>query len=324
MHTNAQPSLLFVSPETSRYFAEPLSRALGSSLSGLEERSFVDGEFSVRPLENLQGRQVILVQSFHRDHTKSVGDKLCELLFICCATRDAGAARIMLAAPYLCFGRSDRPIGFQGPVLSRSVAELLEAAGVQAVITMDAHNPSAYHNAFRCPAYHVSAMNAFARYFHEHLTLENPAVVSPDLGGMKRCSTFRDAFCEQTSSSMELCVASKHRVDHVVDERIILGSVRGKDAIILDDMISTGSTLVHAIHACEEQGARRIFIAATHGLFAEGAEAQLAQLPIERLVLTNTVTPYQLETPALRDRLAVIDVSGEFADALSHQADSRP
>lgn len=310
-HSHAEPLLL--APESSLSFASQLAAALGTRLSELVQRIFPDGEFTLRPTESIAGRRVILIQSLARDHFHSVGDKLTELLLLSSTVGKQRPESIILVAPYLCFGRSDRPLGFQGPVLNRTVAELLEAAGIDCVITMDAHNLSAYHNAFRCSSFHVSAAGLFADYMQTHLPSKNPVIVSPDLGGLKRCSTFRDILMEREGFQAELCVASKTRIDHVVEGRIILGSVHGKDAIILDDMISTGSTLSHAVRACAEQGAGRIYVAATHGLFAPGADELLEDLPLEKLVLINSVIPYQLESPRLKERLEILNAAPEFA-----------
>lgn len=313
-HSNAEPLLL--APESSLPFASQLAHALGTPLSKLEQRIFPDGEFTLRPTENVAGRKVILIQSLARDRLHSVGDKFTELLLLSSTVRQQNPDSMMVVAPYLCFGRSDRPLGFQGPVFNRTVAQLLEATGIGCIVTMDAHNLSAYYNAFRCTSFHVSAAGLFADYMQTHLPSKNPVIVSPDLGGLKRCSAFRDILMEREGFQAELCVASKTRIDHVVEDRIILGSVHGKDAIILDDMISTGSTLSHAVRACAEQGALRIYIAATHGLFAPGADELLEDLPFEKLLLINTVIPYQLESPKLKGRLEILNAAPEFAKAI--------
>jgi ribose-phosphate pyrophosphokinase len=307
-----QKTAIWMAPEASRPFAQPLIEYLGASLAELEEKQYSDGEFSLRPITNVRDRRVVLIQSLYRDQRKSIADKLCELLLLASTVRNAGARDMILLAPYLCLSRSDRPIGFQGPVLIRSVAELIEASGFDQVITMDIHNPSSYHTAFHCPATNLSAMELFASHIHEKLGLDQVAVVSPDLGGIKRCENFREAFRQKAGFDTELCVATKERVDHVVDDRILAGSVAGKNAIIVDDMISTGSTLAHAVQACVNQGARRIYVAATHGLFAAEAESLLDKLPIERILLANTVVPYHLEAPGFRNRVDMLNTAPVF------------
>jgi ribose-phosphate pyrophosphokinase len=313
------PHVVWMTPEASRPFAQPLMEQLRASLAELEEKSFADGEFSLRPVTAVHNRSVVLIQSLYRDQNKSVADKLCELLLLSSTVRNAGAREMILLAPYLCLSRSDRPMAFQGPVFSRSVAELIEACGFHQIITMDVHNPASYHSAFRCPAINVSAMDSFARHIHDTWGLDRPAVVSPDLGGIKRCESFRAALREYTGFEPELCIASKQRSDHVVEDRIVSGSVSGRDAILVDDMISTGSTLAHAIQACMNQGARRIFVAATHGLFAAEAESLLSRLPIEKLLLANTVVPYHLENPGLKERVEILNTAPVFAQVLKER-----
>jgi ribose-phosphate pyrophosphokinase len=311
--------VIWMAPEASRSFAQPLMEQVGASLAELEEKSFADGEFTLRPVTAVHDSSVVLIQSLSRDQKKSVADKLCELLLLASTVRNAGARKLILLAPYLCLSRSDRPMAFQGPVFSRSVAELIEACGFHQIITMDVHNPSSYHSAFRCPAANLSAMEIFARHVHEQWGLVRPAVVSPDLGGIKRCENFRAALRELTGFDPEFCIASKERSDHVVADRIVSGSVSGKDAILVDDMISTGSTLAHAIQACMNQGARRIYVAATHGLFAAEAESLLGNLPIEKILLANTVVPYHLESPGLRERVEILNTAPVFAHYLKER-----
>jgi len=140
-----------------RDFAASVSRHLGVSLAEHEERDFEDGEHKSRPLENVRGKDVFVIQSLFGDRRQSVNDKLCRLLFFLGALRDASAARVTAVVPYLCYARKDRKSQPRDPVTTRYVAELFEAVGTDCILTMDVHNLAAYQNAFRCRADHLEA-----------------------------------------------------------------------------------------------------------------------------------------------------------------------
>lgn len=316
MQEGFQKNFLIMAPRASLAFAESLAQSMEIQSGHCEERAFADGEFTIRPIESVRGRRIIVVQSLFRDHEKSIADKLAELLFLGGALKDAGAQQIVLIAPYLCFARQDRQTAFQGPVFTRSLAELLETAGMNLIVTMDVHNLSAYQNSFRCPTLHLSAVDLFADYALRNLSRDRLSIVSPDIGGIKRCESLCRAIRQKSGSEVGLSVVMKHRVDHLESDEIFLGAIDGHDIMILDDMISTGSTLAHAVRICARQGAKRIFVAATHGLFATEAETTLQDLPIERIMITNSVVPYQLESPNFKARVEVLDSIPIFVGAM--------
>src|SRR5512144_1688636 len=149
--------LMLFALEASRPFGEAVSRALGTPLSAHEARTFEDGEHKTRPLVNVRGRDVYVVQSLYGDAAQTVNDKLVRLLFFIGALRDASAARVTAVVPYLAYARKDRKSKSRDPVTTRYVAELFEAVGVDRIVTLDVHNLAAYQNAFRCRADHLEA-----------------------------------------------------------------------------------------------------------------------------------------------------------------------
>lgn len=316
MRVLSKEDTLIYAPSSGQNFAMRLAESLSIPLGNVEEKKFPDGEFTIRPIDNVRGKTILAVQSLFRDSQSSIPDKLCELLFLGRALKDAAAANVILIAPYLCFARLDRQMAFQGPVSTRSLAEFIETAGFDLVVTMDVHNLSAYQNSFRCPTLHLSAVDLFAHSIVPSMNLAEITVVSPDLGGMKRCETLCQTIREMSGYDVGLSVVMKHRIDHVVSDEIFLGNVEGRSIIILDDMISTGTTIAHAVTICQRQGAKRITVAATHGLFAAEAESILQDLPIEQFLVTNTVVPYRLESERFRHSIKILDVVPVFTSLI--------
>src|SRR5215831_9291500 len=178
---------------SSREFAENICAHLGVAISPHEEREFEDGEHKTRPLCNVRGRDVFVVQSLYADHRQSVNDKLCRFLFFLGAVRDASAGRVTAVIPYLCYARKDRRSKPRDPVTTRYVAAMFEAVGVDGAVTLDVHNLAAYQNAWRIPTDHLEARKLFVDHFLPLMGYRDVVVVSPDVGGVKRAEDFRQA-----------------------------------------------------------------------------------------------------------------------------------
>jgi len=312
-----QPPLLFA-PQAGRELGEQVSLALGYSLAGLEERQFDDGEHNIRPLVSVRERNIFVIQSLYDDHEQSVNDRLVRLLFFLNALRDAAAGRVTAVVPYLCYSRKDRQTQARDPVTTRYVAQLFESAGVDCVVTMDVHNLAAFQNSFRCRTEHLEGTGLFVQHFVPLLRGEAPVAVSPDTGGMKRVRRFADALARALDQPVPTAILEKQRMNRHVTGDLFAGDVAGKTAIILDDLISSGTTLVRAANACRERGAARIFAAATHGLFVQDAERILSDSAIERIVVTDTIPPFRLSRSFLDERVAVLTASALIADAIRH------
>ena len=297
-----------------REFGEQVAAALGVPLSGHEERQFEDGEHKTRPLCNVRGRDIYIVQSLYGEAGKSVNDKLVRLLFFAGALKDASAARVTVLAPYLCYSRKDRKTKPRDPVTTRYVAQLLEAAGADRVVTVDVHNPAAYENAFRIRTEHLEAKKLFVDHFAPLLGAEELAVVSPDVGGVKRAEAFREAMERRLARPVGRAFMEKYRSAGVVSGELLVGEVAGRSAIIIDDLISSGGTLARAASACRSGGARRVYAAATHGLFNAQAGTVLSAAAFDALVITDTVPP-SLDAKA-RERLHVVTVAPLVAEAV--------
>jgi ribose-phosphate pyrophosphokinase len=313
----ADAPILFALGST-RPLGMAIAQALGVPVAEHEERDFEDGEHTIRPLVDVQGRHACVVHSLHGDTERGVHDKLIRMLFFLGAVRDAGARHVTAVVPYLCYARKDRKTHPGDPVTTRYVARLFESVGVDRVLTMDVHNPSAYENAFRVPTGHLTAGELFADHFHGCLGEGRVAVVSPDSGGVKRAEAFRRTLAGRLQREVPLVFAEKHRSRDGLRGEALVGDVHGATAIVLDDLIATGSTLVRAAQSCRDHGATAVFAAATHGLFVGDAPRTLDTDLLDGIVVTDTVPPFRLDAGLQRRRLTVRPTAPAWAQAIRH------
>ncbi len=313
---NSHPLALFGlhgSHEIARLVADRLEVALALH----EERNFEDGEHKTRPLQDVMGHDVFVLHSLNGDSNESGNDKLCRLLFFCGALRDAGAAAVTAVVPYLCYARKDRRTKPNDPIITRYVATMFESVGVKRVMVLEVHNVAAFENAFRCPTWHIECAPMLAAHFATMLRGEQIVAVSPDAGGAKRAEQVRQELERLTRQDVGSAYMEKFRSAGVVSGELLAGDVRGKVAVIIDDLISTGGTLVRAAKACRTAGATKVFAAAAHGLFINGAQQLFDCGAIDHIVVTNTVPPDCVAAHVAAERLTVLDVSETIARAIS-------
>ncbi len=297
-------------------FGADVAQTLGAELTPLEDREFEDGEYKIRPLENVRGRDCYAVFTLHGDHVASSADRLCKLLFFIGALKDAGAARVTAVTPYLCFSRKDRRTKPRDPVTTRYVAQLFEAIGTDRLVCIDVHNIAAFQNAFRCETVHLDAQALFARRVIADAGDSAIAVVSPDLGGEKRAELFRLRLERELKRPVAKAFMDKYRSEGRVVGDIFAGDVKDRIAIVIDDLIAGGGTVARTAAACRANGAARVWVAATHGVFSEAAASVLASAPIDRLILTDSVPLDPTVASALGDRLTLVSVAGLVAEAI--------
>jgi ribose-phosphate pyrophosphokinase len=310
-------SIAVFAMNSSREFGEKVCTHLGIALSPHEEREFEDGEHKARPLVNVRGKDAYVIESLYGDARQSVNDKLCRLLFFLGALRDGSAGRLTAVIPYLCYARKDRKSKPRDPVTTRYVAALFEAVGVDHAVTLDVHNPAAYQNAWRIPTDHLEARKLFVDHFLPHIGGDRDVVaVSPDVGGVKRTEEFRQALGRASGREIHRAFLEKYRSEGVVSGHTVVGEVGGKTAIIIDDLISSGATLVRAAEACRARGATAVYAAASHGVFAGKAAEVLAAPALDRIAVTNTIPPFRLPSELVHGKLAILDTSRLFADAI--------
>ena len=300
--------------------SEALGRAVaehyGISVAAHELRRFDDGEQKIRPLVSVRGSDVFVLSSLYGDAGDSVNDRLCRLLFFVGALRDSGAARVTVVAPYLCYARKDRRTNARDPITTRYIAQLLEAAGAARVVTTDVHNLAAFENSFRIETANLEAKWLFVercRAFGDR----GLTIVSPDPGGFHRAEALRDALENVDGATVELAVLGKHRKADIVRTEAFVGDVEGRIAVIVDDMIVTGTTLVRAAQACRNRGAVAVHAMATHGMFSATAGKVLAARMIDSVVVTDSISPERTDLGATRDKLAVVSIAPLLARAIN-------
>jgi ribose-phosphate pyrophosphokinase len=300
-----------------------IAEALGQPLAAHEERDFEDGEHKGRPLENVRDADVYVVQSLHGGPTQSADDKLCRLLFFIGALKDAGAARVTAVVPYLCYARKDRRTKPGDPVTTRYVASLFEAVGTDAALTIEVHNPAAFENAFRCRTVTLTAAPLFVDYV-KAMGHESLSVVSPDPGGVKRAELFREALEAAVGKPVAKGFADKHRSAGIVTGDLFVGDVDGATALIVDDLISTGGTLLRAARAARKAGAGRVIAFVTHGLFMPGAAEVIADPAIERIVVTDTVPLFRVDAKVQRNKIDTVSAAPLLAEAIRRLHHGQP
>jgi ribose-phosphate pyrophosphokinase len=303
--------------DESRAFASRVAAALSLPLAEHEERRFDDGEHLVRPMCGVRGHDVYVVQSLHAQAGRGVDEKLVRLLFFLGALKDAGCGRLTAVLPHLCYARKDRRARPRDPLPTRHVATLIEASGADAVLALDVHNLSAFQNAFRIRTEHLEARWLLVDQVAGQLEPGPVAVVSPDLGGMKRADAFRDALAERIGRPVGWGIVEKHRDDAGLRGTLFVGDVAGRQVVLVDDLLSSGETLRRAIAACLAQGARRVLAAVTHGLFTGGAASVLEEPGLAALVVTDSVTlPDAIAHGEATARLQVVGAGALIGEAI--------
>ncbi len=306
--------LLFALKHT-REFGERVAAALGVELAPSEEREFEDGEHKARPLADVRRHDCFVIQSLHGGPDGSANDKLARLLFFAGALRDHGAARVTAVVPYLAYARKDRVTKPWDPVITRYVAQLFEAMGVAGVIVLEVHNVAALQNAFRIPTLHLESAEVFAARAGE-LAGSGPVVVaSPDPGGVKRAQLFRETLEARLARQFGSAYLEKRRSAGVVSGDLLAGEVAGATVLLVDDLISTGGTMLRAAQTCLAAGATKVYAFAAHGLFNAGASDVIANPAFAATIITDTVPPFRLSAAA-RERVEIVSAAPLFAQAI--------
>ncbi|MBI48163.1 MAG: ribose-phosphate pyrophosphokinase [Marinobacter sp.] len=297
-------------------FASQVAVHLGVPLGKHEERDFEDGEHKIRTLETVRNRDVFVVQSLNSSDGLSTNDKLVRLLFLLASLRDAGAGRLNVVAPYLSYSRKDRRTKPNDPVTTRYVAQLFEAMTIDTIVTVDVHNRAAFENAFRCPTVHLSAREAFIDYLLPELGDREITVASPDIGGVKRAELFRESLANRLERPVGSAFMEKHRSQGEMSGSAVVGDIRNRTVLILDDLIAGGGTMQRAAEAFKDQGAEDVIAIATHAVFTQDTGEKLSSSALSRVILGNTVTP-SLPSKSLKTKVELVDITAGIADTIT-------
>ena len=279
-----QPPLLF-SGTSNRLLTEEIARRMQTRVGNALVDRFKNDECRIEIRENVRGAEVFVVQSLCRSpQGATVNDSLMELLLIIDALRRASANRISAVIPYYGYAKQDKKTKGREPISAKLVANMIEMAGAERIVTLDLH-AAQIQGFFDVPVDNLMAAPTLCNYLkNQNLQGDRIVVVSPDAGGVPRAETF----AKRLKSNLAVIIKRRPEPD-VSEVTHIVGDVEGKIAVVVDDMISTGGTLVKAAEALRKKGATDVYTLATHGIFAGDAIAQFEKSEISRVIVTNTI-----------------------------------
>lgn len=302
-----------------------VAHVAGFPLASLEARVFEGGQHKIRPLVSVRGGDVFVVAALNATDAVSVNDQLIRMLFFIAACRDHGAARVTAVAPWLPYARKDRVTKARDPVSSRYVAQLFEAVGTDALVTVDVHNLSAFQNGFRCRTINLDTVRLFSSEVAEQARDAPVTIMSPDLGGVKRAELLRQAVELIRNKPAGFAVYEKHRSGGTVSGDLFAGEVAGHDVWIVDDMIESGETMRRAAAACRVRGARSVHLVAAHALCDPAVMERLLDPENTSLTVTDTAGPVtpRLTPPIANPRLRVASVAPMIGECLARMHNGR-
>ena len=290
-------SYMVFSGTNSRYLADKICQSLGCPLGNLQITKFSDGEFAVSYEESIRGRDVFLVQS-----TFPNSDNLMELLLMIDAAKRASARSIVAVIPYFGWARQDRKDKPRVSIGAKLVADLLSVAGIDRLITMDLHADQ-IQGFFDVPVDHLYASGVILPYL-QSLKLEDIAIASPDVGGSKRANTY----AKYLGCPLVLCNKTRAKAN-VVESIQIIGDVKDKNVIIVDDMVDTAGTITKAADVMKQAGAKSVRACASHCVMSGPANERLQDSAIEEMIFTDSI-PYSKRCDKVK-QLSVADMIAE-------------
>ncbi|AKL98591.1 ribose-phosphate diphosphokinase [Endomicrobium proavitum] len=282
--------------------AKQITKKLGTELSEVKVGRFSDGEIQVKIVDNVRGADCYIIQPT----SSPVNENLMELLIIADALKRSSAKRITAVMPYYGYGRQDRKSEPRVPITARLVANLLATAGITRVLTMDLH-AGQIQGFFDIPVDHLYGTPVILTHFQEK-KLQDVVIVSPDAGGVERARAFAKHF------NADLAIVDKRRPrPNEAAIMNIIGDVKDKTCIILDDMVDTAGTLTKVAAAIKEKGAAKVYATASHGVLSGSAKQKIQDSCIEELVITDSI-PLSKDGP--NDKMVVLSIASMLAEAI--------
>jgi ribose-phosphate pyrophosphokinase len=309
-----QGELRLLSGTANRALAERIASEIGMPLTGMEVKRFADGEIDVKIADSVRGQDVFLFQPT----CYPVNENLIELFIIIDALRRASAARINAVVPYYGYARKEKKTQARDPITAKLMANIIQNAGANRLITVDLH-AEAIQGFFDIPVDALTAVKILARYVRER-NGEGLVVVSPDTGGVARAR----ALAQHLGDAPIAFIDKRRPQDDHVEVLKVVGEVAGRRCVIIDDLISTGNTLVNAARALRAERATTVDVVATHGVLSNDALQKLHEAPIDEICITDTI-PLREEqrngggTPRLR----VLSVAPLIAEAVVRVHEAR-
>ncbi|MFM8700915.1 MAG: ribose-phosphate pyrophosphokinase [Hyphomicrobiales bacterium] len=297
-----------VAGNSNRALSEAIAAYLSLPLAKAQVRRFADMEIFVEIQENVRGQDVFIIQST----SFPTNDHLMELLIISDASRRASAKRITAVIPYFGYARQDRKAGPRTPISAKLVANLITQSGVDRVLTVDLH-AGQIQGFFDIPTDNLFAAPLMARDIQQHMDTSNVMVVSPDVGGVVRARALAKRI------DAPLAIVDKRRERAGESEVMnIIGDVKGRSCILVDDIVDSGGTLCNAADALLADGAKEVYAYITHGVLSGGAVARIASSKLKELVLTDSIQP--TEAVKVASNIRVISVAQLMGEAIGRTA----
>jgi ribose-phosphate pyrophosphokinase len=271
------PSLMVFSGRSNRPLAQRIAKELGETLGAVEIKNFSDGEIWAKYSDNIRGAEVFIVQS-----TNPPAENLLELLILIDAAKRASARKVAAVIPYFGYARQDRKDQPRVSITAKLVANLLAEAGADRVITMDLHAPQ-IQGFFDIPVDHLYSSAVLVKHFRRK-KLSNLTVCSPDVGGIKMAR----AYAKRLEADLALIDKRRPRQNEA-EVMNIIGDVKGRNILIVDDLVDTAGTLVNAVKALKKEGARDVYAACTHPVLSGEALKRLKSSGLKKMVVTDTI-----------------------------------
>ncbi|CAK75766.1 unnamed protein product (macronuclear) [Paramecium tetraurelia] len=307
---------IILSGNSNKELAEEIAEYLNIKLGSVTIGRFADGECQIQVLDNIRGKDVFIIQST----SPPVNDNLMELLLLVSALRRASARKIIVVVPYYGYARQDRKCAPRVPISAADVARLLETVGVDRLISVDLHCGQ-IQGFFgpRVPVDNLEANLVAQNYLslQKKYEFKDVAIVSPDAGGVYRAKKFQEQFDQHhpgMQSHLAMIIKQREGPGKIASMNLV-GQVKGKDCIIVDDIIDTAGTLSEAARVLKEQGAKRVFAFATHALFSGKAFAHLGAPFLDQIIVTNTI-PSKPQEEVLGDKICRLSVAPLLAEAI--------
>lgn len=277
---------------------------LGISLGKVELKTFSNGELYVRYQESVRGADVFVIQTC----SEPINDNIMELLLMIDALERASAKRISAVIPYYGYSRQDKKTLAREPISARLVADFLRAAGTNRILSMDLH-AGQIQGFFNGPVDHLTAVPLLSSYISRQFMEDEVVIVSPDAGRVKMAKKYSDHL------GTPMAILHKRRPGHSVAEVLhVIGEVKDKTAVLVDDMIDTAGTMAASSVALLEAGAKEVYACATHGLFSGPARERLDESPLKKIVVTNTLP---IPEDRLSDKVEVLSIASIFANTIA-------
>ena len=302
---NSLPPFKIFAGTNSHYMAEEICKNLGVELGKMNIQHFADGEFEVSFEESIRGCEVYLVQS-----TFPNSDNLMELLLMIDAAKRASAKSIIAVMPYFGWARQDRKDKPRVSIAAKLVADLLMTAGVNRVITMDLHADQ-IQGFFNVPVDHLYASSVFIPYI-QSLDLDDMVIATPDVGGAKRANSY----AKYLDLPLVLCHKQRAKAN-VVAKMTVIGDVKDKNVILIDDMCDTAGTIVKAAQLMMDNGAKSVRALCSHAIMSDPATDRVNESPLTEMIFTNSI-PYRKHC----DKCTIISVAKLFADTIRRVHDN--